>query len=203
MDEKTIVKVLDACYDKALTGLPGRESVMEQAAKYLQKYSEPMKAAKKMCDVQAAKCGTSGFVTGLGGIITLPVAIPANIASVIYVQLQMVAAVAAIGGYDPSDDEVRTMAYVCLTGQASADVLKQAGIAIGRKLTVSAIKKIPGSALTKINQKVGFRLLTKFGEKGVLNLGKMVPVAGGAISGVTDVLVTKVIAKTAVDAFIS
>lgn len=133
----------------------------------------------------------------------MPVAIPANIASVIYVQLQMVAAVAAIGGYDPSDDEVRTMAYVFLTGQASADVLKQAGIAIGRKLTVSAIKKIPRSALTKINQKVDFRLLTKFGEKGVLNLGKMVPVAGGAISGVTDVLVTKVIAKTAVDAFIS
>lgn len=127
-----------------------------------------------MCDVQAAKCGTSGFITGLGGIITLPVAIPANIASVIYVQLQMVAAVAAIGGYDPSDDEVRTMAYVCLTGQAY-----------------------------KINQKVGFRLLTKFGEKGVLNLGKMVSVAGGAISGVTDVLVTKVVARTALNAFIS
>ena len=42
----------------------------------------------------------------------MPVAIPANISSVIYVQLRMVAAIARIGGYDPSDDEVRTMAYV-------------------------------------------------------------------------------------------
>ena len=32
---------------------------------------------------QVAKCGTSGFLTGLGGLITLPVAIPANIASVL------------------------------------------------------------------------------------------------------------------------
>lgn len=48
-------------------------------------------------------------------------------------------------------------------------------------MTVNMIKKIPGSTITKINQKVGFRLLTKFGNTDVVNLGKMVPLVGGVI----------------------
>lgn len=202
MDTNAMVKVLDVCYDKMLIGLPGQASIAELATSYLQKYKEPKKAAKKMCNMQIAKCGTSGFITGLGGIITLPVAVPANLVSVIYVQLHMIATIAAIGGYDPADDEVRTMAYVCLTGHASAEILKQAGIKIGEKIAVNAIKKIPGAVLTKINQKVGFRLITKFGEKGAVNLVKIVPVAGGIIGGGVDIVGTKVIAKVAMNAFI-
>ncbi len=202
LNADTMVAVLDACYDKALSGLPGQVPVGKLASEYLRRYQEPRKAAKKMCDKQITKCGASGFLTGLGGVVTLPVAIPANIVSVIYVQLQMIATVAAIGGFDPSDDEVRTITYVCLTGQASADLMKQVGIKAGEKIAANAIKKIPGTVLTKVNQKVGFRLLTKFGEKGVINLGKMVPIAGGMIAGGIDVISTKTIAKVAINTFI-
>ena len=73
----------------------------------------------------------------------MPVAIPANISSVIYVQLRMVAAIARIGGYDPSDDEVRTMAYVCITGTAAADILKKNGIVIGEKGAINLVKLVP------------------------------------------------------------
>jgi len=54
----------------------------------------------------------------------------------------------------------------------------------------------------KINQKVGFRFLTKFGEKGLINLGKMVPVVGAAINGGLDFAETKVIAKRAYSLFV-
>lgn len=64
------------------------------------------------------------------------------------------------------------------------------------------MKKPPGSALIKINQRIGFRLLTKFGEKGVINLGKLIPVAGGVIGGTMDVVTTTVIAKNAIKIFI-
>lgn len=202
INKNTMLKILDSCYDMALSGLSTSESVYNLADEYCKKYSDPKVAAKKMCNIQVVKCGTSGFITGLGGLITLPVAIPANVASVIYVQLRMIATVAKIGGYDPSDDQVRTMAYVCLTGSAAADIIKKAGINIGEKITVSAIKKIPGAVLTKINQKVGFRLFTKFGEKGAINLVKLVPVVGGVVGGGIDVVGTKAIAKVAYDMFI-
>ena len=81
-------------------------------------------------------------------------------------------------------------------------MVKQAGIKIGEKTLMAALKKLPGSVLTKSNQRVGFRLLTKFGEKGVVNLGKLIPGVGGEIGGARDVASTTVIAKNAISLFI-
>ena len=64
------------------------------------------------------------------------------------------------------------------------------------------VKKIPGSVLTKINQKVGFRFLTKFGTKGLINIGKAVPIVGGVIGGGFDFAETKIIANRAYKMFI-
>lgn len=49
----------------------------------------------------------------------------------------------------------------------AGDILKQVGIKIREKIADNVIKKIPDAVLIKINQKVGFRLITKFREKGV------------------------------------
>ena len=94
------------------------------------------------------------------------------------------------------------MVYICLTGASIADAAKQLGIQIGEKTLEAAIKKIPGTALVKINQKIGFRLLTKFGEKGIVNLGTAIPVVGGVIGGGMDVASTIVIAKNSIRMFI-
>lgn len=95
-----------------------------------------------------------------------------------------------------------TVVYMCLTGTTIADIVKETGIQIGEKSLTAAIKKIPGAVLTKINQKMGFRFLTKFGEKGVINLGKLVPIAGGLIGGGVDIASTIVISRNAIRMFI-
>lgn len=195
--------ILATIYEKALDGVPGVSRSIDQFADdYTSRFNVPERAARELVKYQILKCGTSGFLTGLGGIVTLPVAIPANIGSVLYVQMRMVAAIAKIGGYDVRSDQVQTLVYMCLTGTALSDVAKAAGIQIGTKTLTAALKKVPGAALTKINQRVGFRLLTKFGEKGVINLGKMIPLAGGAIGGVFDAVSTTVIANNAIRLFI-
>ena len=56
------------------------------------------------------------------------------------------------------------------------------------------IKKIPGRVLTKINQKVGFRFITKFGTKGIVNMGKLIPGVGAVIG---DLVETKAIGARA------
>ena len=151
---------------------------------------------------QVTKAGTSGFLSGLGGVITMLVAIPANIASVMYVQIRMIAAVAHLGGHDIRNDQVRTLCYTCMCGKAAGDVVKNTGISLGTKLTEQAIKKVAGKTLKNINKKVGFRLVTKFGEKGIINLGKMVPIAGGVVGGTFDAASTSVIGKIARTTFI-
>lgn len=59
----------------------------------------------------------------------------------------------------------------------------------------STNKKMPVEIIKQINKRVSFRLVTKFGEKGVINLGKCVPIVGGVIGGTVDVVGTHTIGK--------
>ena len=202
VSEQDISKMLDSLYGNVLSGL-GKASppVEEFANDYLAEETDPKAAAKKMINNQVLKCATSGFITGFGGLITMPITIPANLSSVLYVQMRMIACTAYMAGYDLKSDQVQTFVYACLAGVSVNEVVKQAGVKVGVKMATSAISKIPGKTLVKINQKVGFRFMTKFGSKGVLNLGKMVPGVGAVIGGGLDYAETKAIAKRAYDWF--
>lgn len=202
MLEKEMMNLLDVCYNKALQGvLPGEKSIEELAEDYLAKTSSREKAIDKLIGYQTVLCGTNGFITGLGGLLVLPVAIPANVAGVIYVQLRMIAAIAHINGYDIYSDQVRTIAYTCLTGSSAANILKNVGIKISEKVAVNALKRVPGAILIKINQQVGFRLVTKFGQKGLVNVIKMMPLVGGVVGGVFDTGMTLTIGNIAKKVF--
>lgn len=204
ISQNEIMQLLDKLYDKSMHGIAKVSPPVEELANnYLEKSNDATTAAKKFINYQIAKCTTSGFVTGLGGLITLPVAIPANVGSVMYVQMRMIACLAYIGGYDTDSDQVQTLVYACLAGISIDQILKQAGIQFGNKFVMAMVKKIPGEVLTKINQKVGFRFVTKFGTKGIVNIGKAVPVVGGMISGGFDFVETKAIANRAYKMFIN
>ncbi len=127
----------------------------------------------------------------------MPVAIPANVGSVIYVQMRMIACTAYMAEYELDSDQTQTFVYACLAGVAVNGLLKQAGIKFGVKFANGLIKKIPGKVLAKINQKVGFRFITKFGTKGIVNLGKLLPGVGAVVGGGLDLVETKIIADRA------
>lgn len=203
LEQKDIIKILNAIYEKCINGIPKvSESVFELANEYLEKYKDKELACKKMMKNQLIKCTASGFLTGFCGFITMPVTLPANVTSVLYVQMRMIACAAYIGGLDINDDEVQTFVYACLAGVAVSDIVKQCGIKFGVKFANALIKKIPGKVLVKINQKVGFRFITKFGTKGIVNLGKSVPVVGALVGGGFDYTETKYIADRAYKWFI-
>jgi hypothetical protein len=202
LTESKIMQTLDWSYDKAVSGVPGLDSAHEMAEDYMSGDGTLHDKVNSLIKWQIAKAGTSGFLTGLGGILTMPVTIPANLASVMYVQIRMIAAIAYMGGHNLKNDRVKSLVYVCLAGNAAKDILKDIGIVVGTKLTTQAIKNISGKTIVAINQKVGFRLLTKFGEKGVINLGKAVPIAGGIIGGTVDSFATNTIGNIAKDTFI-
>ena len=80
--------------------------------------------------------------------------------------------------------------------------MKDIGINIGSKLTSQVVKKIPGAVIIKLNKAVGFRLMTKAGVTGIVNLPKVIPVVGGLISGGFDVAATRLIARVAKSIFV-
>jgi len=202
MTQGKIMQALDWAYDKAINGVPGLDSADEMAATYLKGDGTLEEKVNSLIRWQNTKAGTSGFLSGLGGIMLMPIAIPANITSVMYVQVRMIAAIARMGGHDLHDDRVKALVYACLCGNAAKDIVKEMGIKIGTKLTQQAIKNVSGQVLTKINQAVGFRLLTKFGEKGIVNLGKAIPFVGGIVGATFDSVATNTIGNIARDTFV-
>ncbi len=202
LSQEVILKSLDWAYDKAVNGISGLDSAQDMANDYLKKEGLLVDKVDSLIRWQNTKAGTSGFITGLGGFLTLPLTLPANITSVLYVQVRMVAAIAIMGGYDVKDDRVRTFVYSCIATTSAAEIAKDFGVTLGSKLAIQGIKKISGEVLKKINQAVGFKLLTKFGQKGVVNLGKTIPFIGGIISATFDVVTTNTIGNIAKDTFL-
>lgn len=202
MTADKLFQVMDWIYDKAIHGAPGLDSASEMANNYGSRGGTLLDQVNSLIRWQNTKAGTSGFLTGLGGLIMMPVTLPLNVTSVIYVQIRMIAAIAHMGGHDLKDDRVKTLVYVCLTGNAAADIFKEIGVKVGKKFAENAIKNISGKTMIAINQKVGFRLVTKFGERGVVNLGKAIPVLGGILSGAIDSTITNTVGNIARDTFI-
>ncbi len=202
LTQEIVIKAMDWAYEKAVNGIPGYDSAENLANNYLSKDGTLIEKADRLIRWQNKKAATSGFVTGLGGVLTLPITLPVNITSVLYVQIRMIAAIAKMGGYDLKDDRVKSIIYTCLVASSASDVAKQTGIAIGQKIAINALKNMSADVLIKINQKVGFRLFTKFGEKGIINLGKLAPVLGGILGALFDSISTNTVGNVARDTFI-
>lgn len=198
-----LLRSLDKIYEKCLDGIPKiSRPIAILSDEYMHKYKTIEKASKAMIKNQLIKCTTTGFLTGFGGLITLPITLPADITSVLYIQMRMIACLAYMNGYDLYSDQTQTFVYACIAGVSVNNIVKQFGVKFGNKFATNCIKKIPGKTISKINQKVGFRFITRFGEKGLINLGKMMPLVGAIISGTMDLTETKIIANRAYKWFI-
>ena len=158
-------------------------------------------AIRRVVNTHIRLAAVSGFVTGLGGLLAMPVTLPTSIGGLYLVATRMAAAIAHLRGYDVVTEEVRSAILVCLLGSAGASALKRTGIEIGKKSTAAAFQKVPGRVLIEINKKIGFRLVTKAGQKGVINLAKAVPLVGGPIGATVDGLSCNAIAGYAMRTF--
>lgn len=198
-----MVKVMDWAFDKANGNIPGFGTSQEMAQKYLDKYGSVNAAIDHMVNWQITSAATAGFVTSLGGLATMPLTLPANIAGVMAIQLRMIGAIAELGGFHEQTEEKKTGMYLCLLGSQAGNALSKTAGQFAVKFATASLKKLPGTVLTKINKAVGFRLVTKFGEKGLVNIHKAIPILGGVVGGSIDALSTYAIAKAAKALFLN
>lgn len=190
------LSVLDSIYVQALNGLPGSDSVEDLAKHYLSESGRLEDKVDSLINWQVAKCSATGFLTGLGGIITLPITIPTDIGVTWYVQARMAAAVAYMGGYEIHNDKVKTMVYISLAGNAANEVLKNVGVKIAMDF---AEKKLSSGILKQIQAAVATKILSK----GATQFTKIIPIIGGIVGAGFDGVTTKAIGTAAKKFFIA
>ncbi len=182
MIKDSIMQMVGSLYDKSTEAAPAL------ADEYLTKYDFNVEAAATaFIKDQTKNSATFGFVSGLGGLTTMLVTLPANIVSVTYVQLRMIACLAHMAGQDIKSESVKSDVYLCLMGTSLAQPLKKAG----KKMAEEATKKLVA------------KLAAKMGGKSAGFLGRAIPFVGGAVGGAFDYLETKVIGKLAYNHFIA
>jgi hypothetical protein len=193
-----VYRVLQPILDVGIEGkgpLPSAQHVADQARL---KNGSVEEAVDHVIRLHLAMAGTGGFVTGFGGFVTMPIALPVNVAEFYFVATRMTAAIAALRGYDLSQQHIRTAVLLALVGADADDLIRKAGIVSPTgKLTDMAAQQLPGPALMMINKGIAFRLIGTVGRSTFSRLGRALPFVGGGVSAAVDAYMLKRIADHA------
>lgn len=104
---------------------------------------------RRMIGQEAFKCGIIGAVTGLGGFITLPIALPLDVLLSLRIQSKLVQFIALTYGHQAvSDTELKIQSYLVMTGGAR---VSEAAFDVAMKF----ILRIIGESFAKIIPVIG------------------------------------------------
>jgi hypothetical protein len=201
-DEGVVGRLIQVLLDAGIDGLGPLKSARELADLAIRDTRTPEGAVKKVVRSHVVKGGVGGFVTGMGGFVTMPIALPANVLEFYIVATRMVAGIAALRGYDVDDPKVRSAVLLTLVGSEADEVLAKAGLTGGSGKVVGLVgQQLPPAALLMLNKAIGFKLLRGVGEKAFARFGRAIPLAGGVVGGSIDVWMMKRIADHALGEF--
>jgi hypothetical protein len=145
------------------------------------------RAIHDLIESHVRMAGVQGFVTNLGGVVTLAVTIPANVAGLAVLQAHMAAAIAHLRGYDLDDPRVRNAVLACMLGEDSVNALVKKKRLPSSPMGIATAPAYDPGLDQRIATEVTQELLAKVGGKRVATaVGRRIPVVGGGIGAVSD-----------------
>lgn len=179
-------------YERAVSGIAGIESAERLAERYLDDAKgDALMAVRHMIYWESIKAGSSGF---LSGVVAMPVTLPLNLTSVLFLQTRLVAAVACLGGHRLSDERIRALAGLCLCGNVAKALLQDLTIQMTERWTPPLTQQIVEKTLVLMAARAGMNSAGKF--------IRLIPLAGGIVSGAVDVASTRTIGRIALTTFL-
>lgn len=180
--------LVDWILGRAIAGVAPLMGAEALAAEYAAdgRYADTSDRVAALTRWEATKNFASGFTTGLGGLPTSLVAVPASLGASWVLQARLAGAIAVLHGHRLEADRVRTLILLAMLGDSAKDVVEQAGLAAGETLDANAIRTLSGRLLIQVNRLVGLRLLRMGGQRGAVGLTKAIPIAGGLVGGSFD-----------------
>ena len=160
---------------------------------------EPTAAARSLITSQQRLGFAGGFATGFGGVLTLPVAVPAAIAVGWIVQARLSAAIAALFGHDLKDPEVRERVlrtliddprYGASESELETEVADRSGL--------RALWQLPASLISSAGSFVKSKLISRGIRSGMRFVApRLMPAVGGAMAGRVDARDTREVGERA------
>lgn len=181
-----------AVLDKSIDGVgPLRSASASADSKLVDAHGDVELAISKLTRLHVSLAGAQGFVTNLGGVAALAVAMPANVVGVTLVQCHLVAGIAHLRGYDLDDPRVRNAILVCMLGEDSARGLVKAKTIPASPLGIATAAEHDPALDEQISREVTTELIARTaGRRAVTLVGRRVPLLGGVVGGSSDAFFT-------------
>jgi hypothetical protein len=198
-DRNVLVKWIDQFIDNFLNTKP------PEIVAYVEKLREQnpgisqVQLARKIRNRKSMKNGLVGAATGIGGLITLPVTVPADLIATWKIQIALAFTVAYIFGHTKESTDLKTDIYLILAGSSAQEALKKVGVETIKGVTKKAVEKhITREVMKKIWKIIPSKIITKAGEKSLTSFMKMVPIAGAPVGFVFDYFGTRIVGNFAI-----
>ena len=199
-----VQRMIDTVRDIGLDGKLTYSSAADVARKAQRGRARkrPEKAVRRIVRRHRRGVTAGGFLTGLGGVVTLPILLPTNVMEFYIQATRMVGAIAVVRGYDLDDEEVRVRVLATLLGEESGDVLRNIGLSpVAGAAARGVAGRLPASPHSAVVSAVGGRLIRRFGLRSARLFGKSIPGLGAVLGALMDRSQLNRIAKSAKKSF--
>ncbi|WP_298129751.1 EcsC family protein [Micropruina sp.] len=176
-------QILEFAIDGNMT-IPGAK---DAAARCLQTRGDHEAAVESVVRQHVGLAGAQGFLTNLGGLLLLPVALPTNLAGLAVVQMRMIAAIAHLRGYDLNDRRVRSALTLAMLGEDDVRKLVASGKLPSTPLGVATAPVFDPILEHAVSERVFGDLGMKMaGKHAVVQVAKRIPLVGGGVGAAAD-----------------
>lgn len=179
--------MLRSIVDFAIYGndaFPGARTV---AARALQSRGEREVAIDWLVTQHVGLASAQGFLTSVGGLVTLAVGLPANIAGMAVLSVRMVASIAHLRGYDVEDPRVRAAITMAMLGDDQVRKLVTSGKLPSSPLAVATAPAFDAELERAISERVMGSMATRLGGKHLaVVVVRNIPLVGGGVGAAVD-----------------
>jgi hypothetical protein len=177
--------------DKAIDGTAQWPGARVVANRQLERTANVEDAVKAVIEQHLRLAGVQGFLTSLGGIVVLPITMPANMAGLFVLQLRMAAALAHLRGLDVDDPRVRLAALASLLGEDEVDDLVRNGTLPGRPGELVGRAGLDREEADRLLRQVTQSLAARVaGKRVTVAVARRVPGLGGVVGAGVDAVNT-------------
>jgi hypothetical protein len=140
------------------------------------------RAVHEVIENHVRYAGAQGFVTNIGGIVTMAVTIPANVSGLALIQCRMIAGIAHLRGHDLEDPRVRNAILTCLLGEDTVNTMIRKKKLPAPPMALATAPVHDPDLDRILSAEVASELITKVaGKRLAITVGRRVPIVGGVV----------------------
>lgn len=114
--------------------------------------------------------------------MSLPITLPANAVSSLFIQMRLVATIAILQGHDVRDERIKLLMYFSLCVMTGKAELQQ--------FCLNALMKQSSEIIQQMSLSITKQLIAALGAKHAVKLIKVIPLLGGIKGAVIDRVIT-------------